>query len=42
MDLGKLKFAKFFDKETGKYTEIDPVNILTKPVTKRGLIYVQH
>lgn len=33
MDLGKMKFAKF-DKETGKYTEIDPVNILTKPVTK--------
>lgn len=34
MDLGKLKFAKFFDKETGKYKEIDHVNILTKPVTK--------
>lgn len=33
MDLGKMKFAKF-DKETGKYKEIDPVNILTKPVTK--------
>lgn len=33
MDLGKIKFAKF-DKETGKYKEIDPVNILTKPVTK--------
>lgn len=33
MDLGKMKFAKF-DKETGKYKEIDPVNILTKPVAK--------
>lgn len=33
MDLGKMKFATF-DKETGKYKEIDPVNILTKPVTK--------
>ena len=33
MDLGKLKFAEL-DKETGKYKEIDHVNILTKPVTK--------
>lgn len=33
MDLGKMKFAKF-DKETGKYKELDPVNILTMPVTK--------
>ena len=33
MDLGKIKVAEF-DKETGKYKEIDPVNILTKPVTK--------
>lgn len=33
MDLGKIKFAKF-DKETGEHKEIDPVNILTKPVTK--------
>lgn len=33
MDLGKMKFAKF-NKETGEYKEIDPVNILTKPVTK--------
>lgn len=33
MDLGKPKFAEL-DKETGKYKEIDHVNILTKPVTK--------
>lgn len=33
MDLGKMKFAKL-DKETGKYKEIAPVNILTMPVTK--------
>lgn len=33
MDLGKIKVAEF-DKETGKYKEIDPVNMLTKPVTK--------
>lgn len=33
MDLGKMKFAEL-DKETGKYKEIDHVNILTKPVTK--------
>lgn len=33
MDLEKIKIAEF-DRETGEYKEIDPVNILTKPVTK--------